>query len=527
MTEEEVRDYVSRHEDLKLNINYRYASNPDYEYVAYLERINFDEEKEKDLRSGKGFIIKSPKSSLKKDIKNPEGIYSTVFGQRLGDQNPYMDRFSCLCGKKKGAANNGIWCPDCQSFCKFVDDDFSIFGWIELVPEYAIINPDMYKSLDTFFGASKYPKDRKSKRGSVLYNMLDFDKEIDSSGNIIGYKEKANEPFYGIGMIEFRQRFDEIFEYYYAKNKKREIYEDIMYDRDKLFINSIPVYTTLLRPMEVNNGKMTFEKTNEYFNMMSKLANFVNRNKRKIDRNEHSKNLGLFKLQQKYMDLYDEVVAIMSGKKGELRNLVAGRFNFTSRSVIRQNPNLRIDQVELPYTALVIILGPRIMNVLRRTLNISVQEARDKWFNAIDKPDKTIVGIIQSLIDSSPEGLPILINRNPTINYGSIIQVFCIGINFNFTMSMPLQILVPLAADFDGDTLNIMFIINDAFYERAYEVFNPRNAMYISRSNGKVNKQVMPQKDTMIATNTLNYITIDEYSEEEINNIRRLQAKCA
>ena len=50
--------------------------------------------------------------------------------------------------------------------------------------------------------------------------------------------------------------------------------------------------------------------------------------------------------------------------------------------------------------------------------------------------------------------------RNPTISYGSIMQCFCVGINFNYTMSLSLQVLSPLAADFDGDTLNIMHIIN-------------------------------------------------------------------
>ena len=41
-----------------------------------------------------------------------------------------------------------------------------------------------------------------------------------------------------------------------------------------------------------------------------------------------------------------------------------------------------------------------------------------------------------------------------TISYGSILQCFCVGINDNFTMSVPLTILPPLAADFDGNWHN-------------------------------------------------------------------------
>ena len=35
-------------------------------------------------------------------------------------------------------------------------------------------------------------------------------------------------------------------------------------------------------------------------------------------------------------------------------------------------------------------------------------------------------------------------------NYGSIMQMFCIGYTDTLTMSVPLQALKPLAADFDG-----------------------------------------------------------------------------
>ena len=33
----------------------------------------------------------------------------------------------------------------------------------------------------------------------------------------------------------------------------------------------------------------------------------------------------------------------------------------------------------------------------------------------------------------------------------------CVGLNDNYTMSVPLQILKPLAGDFDGDVLNILY----------------------------------------------------------------------
>lgn len=125
--------------------------------------------------------------------------------------------------------------------------------------------------------------------------------------------------------------------------------------------------------------------------------------------------------------------------------------------MIRQDPSLRIDQVGLPYKCLVIMEKAQIENILHRMYNISYQEAYDKWYRAVSTPDPTIVKIIQMLIDNSgpidPKtgkhmGLPVIINRNPSINYGSIQQMFCVKINMHdYTMSVPLQILKPLAAD--------------------------------------------------------------------------------
>lgn len=405
--------------DLGIKVKYSYPDNPDYEYIAYLERINFDEEKENDLKTGKGFIISSHKETLKKDMKNPDGIFSTRFGQRLGDMNPFIDRYSCQCGNLKGATNNGLTCEKCQTICKFVDDEFDKFGWIEIDKEYGIINPDMYKVLESFFGKSKRSKPKsKDIKSTVLVNMIDWDKEIDKDGNTIGYKNVPGEPFYGIGMIEFKERFDEIFEYYYAKNKKHEVYEDIMRDRDKLFINSIPVFTTLLRPTDLNSDTLYYEQINGHYRMMATTAANINKNKRKIDRTSHMKNMQLFRFQMKYIALYDEIVEILNGKKGELRNLVSGRFNYSSRSVIKQNPDLRIDQVELPYAELVITESQRIINILHRTLNISYQEAYDKWYTAIGTVDPTIVNILWDIIHSTKEGIPVIINRNPTIAFG-------------------------------------------------------------------------------------------------------------
>jgi hypothetical protein len=63
--------------------------------------------------------------------------------------------------------------------------------------------------------------------------------------------------------------------------KKEDIYQDIILDREKVFIHSIPVFTTHLRPMDISSGSMYFEKCTGLYNMMAKLAYRVNKSKTK------------------------------------------------------------------------------------------------------------------------------------------------------------------------------------------------------------------------------------------------------
>ena len=108
-----------------------------------------------------------------------------------------------------------------------------------------------------------------------------------------------------------------------------------------------------------------------------------------------------------------------------------------------------------------------------------------------------------------------------SIAYGSILFVRVVGINMSYTMSISNAILKPLAADYDGDTLNILYLYNQDFIRQAERILSPR-VMYISRNDGRCNGDMLPARDTIINSNALKGLC--EYTEEEIKKIRRLQA---
>lgn len=515
------------------NTTKSYPYYDDYDVETKLERVNLEKKREESLVMRTGFVV-APFRKIEKELKSEYGIYSPAFGNTLKDLNLWMDKFRCDCGKTRGVLNRGDKCPHCGDTVIYRGDNYKITGWL-ILHDYRILTPAAYRSVAALCG------------NTTLLNMLKFYGPVDEDGHLKSldndefYQKKISgkkpEPFFGIGVIEFQKRFDEIIEYYatHATNKeaKRAIYEDILTFRDRAFTNSIPVYTTLLRPYDLNtNKKFNYEDTNSIYTMMTKLVTRINSKRLRMDKNKKKKEGFLYDLIEKWIELDSEINNILSGKKGKIRQLFCGRYTFSARDVIVQNPKLRIDEVQLPYKVLHELLRPRIINVLKLTYGLLPNQAYDIWNAAKLEPTPTIVKIINNLIKVTDRGLPILINRNPTICLGGILQMFVVGMsdeideNFNIVsdesvMEVPLQILDLMAADFDGDVENIYLISNKAFFMRAFQIINPANNMYISPNDGLLNFDVMHQRDTMINLNTFVNLGRNHYTQEQLVQIDR------
>jgi len=499
----------------KINVTTHYPVSDDYTFETFMERIDLDEERRKDVTSGKGFIITSAKP-IRDDIKDDNGIFSSKFGMTLQDIHPFANRYRCKCGALTSKFLEGTECSICHTKVKFCGDDFSYTGWIVLKEPYHLIHTTLYMSLAAFIG------------DEALNNIIKIVTKIDEDGNPIPLTPPKNEPFAGIGMMEFYNRFDEIMEYYKNKAKsqsKIDLYNDIMSQRNIIFTHSIPVFTTLLRPYKLEGGELHYESCNALYKMMAVLAYKINNDNLKITSKSKTKNELLYDLQMKVKALFDEINKILSGKKGTLRQLFGGRFNFSARSVIVPDPTLRSDQVRLSYPCLCGLMQQRIISVLKRSHGMQYHEAYIYLDRHCDDNDPLITQILNGFIESDCDGRgsPMLINRNPTIGIGGIIQCYVIGISKGFTMCMPLTVLKGLAADFDGDTLNILYIINEDFRRAAEAVLNPCNALLISKNDGMFNSDYNHQRDTIINANSLLQLSRAKYTPEEIQHIKDLK----
>ena len=394
----------SRYPNASFNVRLTYPYSDKYEYTTQLQRIDLDEERANDLKTGKGFPIRSSRS-IKTDVKNQTGIFSSRYGSTIADVDSFNGKYRCRCGLTKGSIMHGEVCPVCGSIVKFYDDDVSIFGWLILKEKYFIIHPNIYRSLEGFIGASR------------LARIIDAEVQVDSNGKIIeiGNNAKKDEPFRGIGMFAFRERYDEILDFYYSKYPlKKSYYDDLKANKGITFIRSIPVFSALLRPSSLDSGNtLRYETTNEYFMMLSKLVADCNKDQLKMDQKVKEKLNILRDIQINLNDVYNEIKKIISKKKGDIRAAIGGRYSFSERSVIRQDPYLRADEVRLPFQGLLELLQQVIINILVKTHNISYSAAYKRWYKAQVKGfDQTIYDIIDGLIKDSG-GLPVLINASP------------------------------------------------------------------------------------------------------------------
>lgn len=297
----------------KMNVTTHQKYDNLFEYQTILERLDLDKERRRDVVHGDGFIISSPKA-LKDDIKNPNGIFSTKYGPGLQDVDAFGNRYRCKCGHRTQRFYHGLICEICGYPVEFKDDNFNMFGYITLKDPYYIIHPNLFMSLSFFIGERDF------------MNIITPIDQKDEDGQEVVIENSKDEPYKGIGLLGFKEKFFEILEFYrYKRANKQDYYTDIISNIDRVFTQSIPVYTLHLRPYRLDGGVMHYEGTNAIYNMMTNIAAKINDDTTIMSRARKPKNQLLFDLQMKLKELYDEIVKIISGKKGSIRQLFGGR----------------------------------------------------------------------------------------------------------------------------------------------------------------------------------------------------------
>ena len=407
-----------------------------------LVKVDWDAECEKDFISGKGFEV-TEKAFVGKEEKSYNGIHSSRFSSDWTDEDAFAERYKCKCGDLKGRVYENELCHRCNTKVTFKDVDMTITGWIKL-KHHAIMHPIFYKMVKSIIG------------DKVFMEIIEFDKEINRDG--VAINKVGKNPFKGIGLIEFEERFDEILNYYKAKKKNKiDLVNEVMAERHKVFTFSIPVYSSILRPVSFKGESYFYNLIDRKYNAIFSLSRSLNTkgpvpnvNGKKVKTRKMDEPTMLQSLQKKVMELWQLIFLQINQKNGHIKDqLLGGRLNFSSRNVIIPDPTLRSNEIRLGYLAFLELFKYEIIAHIAKMNDITENDAYEQWFKATINYSKKIYEVMMYLVKK--QKIKVLLNRNPTINYGSILLMKIKDIKNeyedDYTMSIPVQILTVSNAD--------------------------------------------------------------------------------
>lgn len=457
---------------------------------------NWDEIARLQIAEGTGFRITE---IGKTDLDTSPGLYSIhspLYGTDFQDEHAFADRWRCECGELQGMnyADGRTVCPKCGAKVEFRDIDLTVTGWIILDKDY-IIQSSMYKKIASFIG----PK--------VLEPILTYADPLEKAASGI------DTPFYGIGMIEFRERFPEIIEYFYKKNKKTDMYMFLkaMYASGNIFMHSIPVYSSFLRQFIVKGDDIKYSKTDVLYRKIFSNASLLNDRFELSRRVEHrqraKKDLAylrreaiLYRIQQDIDRLWELSFKTIDKKEGLIKDqLLGGRMNYTARNVIIPDSSLRCDEIGLGYITFLELYKPELIGLMKQVYNINYQKATHIWEDASMSFSKEVYELMQYML--THRKCMVTIDRNPSINYGSMMAMKIKKVSpdyYDNCMGLPIGILPKPNADFDGDIMSIELHKLDEIAQDVYDKMNPRDHFQISRNDGLFDPDSCLFKDQIV-----------------------------
>ena len=456
--------------------------------IVQFERHNWDFDMYYDIIHGTGFIISEP-ANISLDGSKEKSLYgaqSPLYGASYEDEHAYSMRFRCKCGEFRSRQFEGEICPKCHTRIEERGDNIAMTGWIFLGDNNPVVNPYYYQLLEKAIGKTVFndiieSKVRVTKDGK-LENLTADD-----------YEDVPSSPWARIGIDAFYREYETILKHFrnVKKNKVNEI-NFLLNSKNKVFTHGIPIYSTMLRPQSITSDTFYFGSLDKIINTLFTLSENI---KNCID---IEREFILYRIQKKLLKMWDANFDLLNGKEGWIRGeILGGSLNFSSRNVIICGSTLRDNEVDISYNTFLQLFKYRIIYYIQKIRGINLSKAANIWKNAFQY-DHFVYTVMNTINEKEEPRL--LINRNPTLNYQSMVLVKIRRIkkySSEYCLTVPLSLLPGMNADFDGDILNII-CLSDPGLIHMFRKYDPINRMIINRSTGQVDDNMMPDKNQKI-----------------------------
>lgn len=280
-----------------------------------------------------------------------------------------------------------------------------------------------------------------------------------------------------------------------------------------IILTNIPVLPPTLRPfVEIDSGQLISADINEIYRLL------VIRNNRLaigIFRHEHPEQILFYNrqiIQQTVDSLIDNarvsekkvievnerplkgLTEILEGKFGRFRfTLLGKRVDYSGRSVISVNPQLKLNQCGLPYLIAIEIYQPfLIKEIITRFLNSSLP-----IINNIKKAELILIKnfpITWRLLEELMNDSTVLLNRAPTLHKFGI-QAFNPFPILGQAIQIHPLVCTGFNADFDGDQMAVHLPLYKTTQLEIKSIMRPISNIF-SPSNGNI--AIKPSQDIVI-----------------------------
>lgn len=245
----------------------------------------------------------------------------------------------------------------------------------------------------------------------------------------------------------------------------RELYAN---NKNNLFSNYLPLVNKKLFVMEeTNTGKFTNLAVSELIDLVITWVKATSDQKLTIKKKNNITSTVISKLSSLYSGYFSKYIAT---KSGIFRKSVYGtRSSGTFRAVIvATSGQLMYDEIHAPWSIGVTAFRPHILNKLEKR-GYTYMQADNMLNSAVKMYDPVISEILDELIADSPyKGIPVLLQRNPTLLAGSILLMYLTKFKKKVGdkgLNIPPINLKSLNADYDGDELNVTILQDNLMHD--------------------------------------------------------------
>lgn len=372
---------------------------------------------------------------------------------------------SCDCGHIKGQYNIGVKCGRCLTEVEVVTErTLNSVLWIA-APEgvISLINPELYIILSTKMNYAG---------GNLLEWICNTSCKLKTDPK--RFCEKYINAGFKRGLNYFITHFDEIIEFLFkikalnktsAKSDKDTLKLFIDENKHLFFPKYLPVPSKLGFITE-NTPMGTFADTNmalaiDAIRTITSIKGGLAGTTQIVRENRAAKAIKL--LSDYYFSFFKES---LSAKHGWFRKHIFGsRVHFSFRAVISSiSDNHRYDELHLPWALSVALFKAHLTNKLMRKYRMTPNECIEFLYANTNNFHPILDEIFKELIAESPDkSIPVILQRNPTLVRLSAQHLNVTKIKSDpsdNTISMSVLVLKGPNADFDGDALNGMLILD-------------------------------------------------------------------